>query len=97
LAVISVAADSSGINFILFMIFLCNNTNCIGKFIVSSSLDSNILVYDIVEEKVKHSIQASEPIWTVTFSPDAKFISCGTANSAALVYDVESGIINSVL
>jgi WD repeat-containing protein 61 len=59
---------------------------------VSSSMDSNIRVWDLEKGKLIKSIDAT-PIeaWTVSLSPDNKTIATGSQNGNINIFNIESG------
>lgn len=63
-----------------------------GKLFASSSLDSNISVWDLETGDKKKSID-SGPLesWTVEFTRDSKYILTGSADGKVEMFDVETG------
>ena len=63
-----------------------------GKFFASSSLDSNISIWDLETGEKKKNID-SGPLesWTVEFTRDSKYVITGNADGNIEMFDVESG------
>lgn len=63
-----------------------------GKTLASGSEDTTIILWDMVNEKVKHNLTGhSLSVWSVTFSPDGgKLVSC-SADGTIKIWDVDSG------
>ena len=67
----------------------CDNT---GKYVVSSSLDNQIRIYDVQESKITHKIDGKQnAIWKTCFSSNSKYIGAGTGHSSIVLYDVQTG------
>ena len=62
------------------------------KVAASSSLDSNIRLWDLEVGKQMRSIDAG-PVdaWTITFSPDGRFLATGSYTGKVNLFGVESG------
>ncbi|KAF8778448.1 WD repeat-containing protein 61 [Argiope bruennichi] len=69
-----------------------------GSVAASSSLDSHIRLWDLHTGQQLKSIDAG-PVdaWTVTFSPDAKYIATGSHAGKINLYSVEHGKLESFL
>jgi len=63
-----------------------------GTMFASSSLDSNISIWDLETLEKKRSID-SGPLecWTVAFTRDSKYVISGSADGKVEMFDVETG------
>lgn len=63
-----------------------------GKFLASSSLDSNISIWDLETYEQKRKIESGPfECWTVQFTRDSQFILTGSADGKVEVFSVETG------
>jgi Planctomycete cytochrome C/WD domain, G-beta repeat len=64
-----------------------------GKLIASASYDRLVKVWDLAENKERHTLKDhSDSVYGVSFSPDGKLLASGGADRAVKVWDVTTGI-----
>lgn len=69
-----------------------------GSTMCSSSLDSQIKIWDLLSNSVVRTIEAG-PVksWTVAMAPDARYLATGAHDGAINTFVVESGLKDRVL
>jgi WD repeat-containing protein 61 len=68
------------------------DVNSTGTLLASTSLDSNIRVYDLVNQSLLHTINAGAlQAWGLSFSLDNKHVAVGTHSGKVHIWNTETG------
>ncbi|KAI0666077.1 WD40 repeat-like protein [Trametes maxima] len=68
-----------------------------GRYIASGSEDTTVVLRDGSGEFIHKFADHSDAVWTLAFSPDSKRLASGASNGLALIWDVDTRTVATVL
>jgi len=67
------------------------STNKTGSMVLSSSIDSNIKIWDIRGSEIRTIEAGAVECWDASFSPDAHFVAAGSQSGNVNIWSVDNG------